>query len=73
MKKRIKVRKRPVVVEAYECTREEIIHTLEGDMTASVGDFVIIGIKGERYPCKPDVFWRTYEQVPGDTPATAYF
>ena len=73
MKKPIRVRKRPVVVEAYECVEEEIIHTLEGDMVASVGDFVIIGVKGEKYPCKPDVFMRTYERVPDDTPVTPYF
>jgi hypothetical protein len=39
------------------------IETLEGDMTASVGDFIIKGIQGEFYPCKPDIFEKTYEQV----------
>lgn len=38
-----------------------VIHTLEGDMIVSDGDFVITGIKGERYPCKPDIFEMTYE------------
>ncbi|CAI3236642.1 putative phage protein (fragment) [Clostridium neonatale] len=37
------------------------IKTLEGDMKASVGDFIIQGIKGELYACKPDVFEKTYE------------
>lgn len=37
------------------------IHTLEGDHHASVGDFIIKGVKGEFYPCKPDIFERTYE------------
>lgn len=58
-----KYRKKPVVVQAYECKKEEVIHTLEGDMVATVGDYVIIGLKGERYPCKPDVFRASYEEV----------
>ena len=37
------------------------IDTLEGRMTASLGDFIITGVKGERYPCKPDIFAATYE------------
>lgn len=39
------------------------IHTLEGDMKADVGDYVIKGIKGEFYPCKSDIFEATYESV----------
>jgi hypothetical protein len=39
-----------------------ILSTLEGDMEVSPGDFVIRGIKGEFYPCKPDVFDAKYEQ-----------
>lgn len=37
--------------------------TLEGDMLVNVGDYVIKGIKGEIYPCKPDIFELTYEKV----------
>ncbi len=37
------------------------IHTLEGVMTASKGDFIIKGVSGEFYPCKPDIFEKTYE------------
>lgn len=37
------------------------IDTLEGIMKADIGDFIIKGIKGEFYPCKPDVFAKTYE------------
>lgn len=40
-----------------------IIKTLEGDMLCSVGDYIIRGIKGEFYPCKPDIFEETYEKV----------
>lgn len=39
------------------------IQTLEGIMTASKGDFIIKGVKGEFYPCKPDIFEQTYEKV----------
>lgn len=38
-----------------------IIDTLEGRMTANRGDWVIKGVKGEFYPCKPDIFEATYE------------
>lgn len=40
-----------------------LIHTLEGSMTADRGDYVIRGVKGELYPCKPDIFALTYEPV----------
>lgn len=39
------------------------IPTLEGDHWASVGDFIIRGVAGEFYPCKPDIFAATYEEV----------
>lgn len=39
------------------------IETLEGTMRASVGDYIIRGVKGEFYPCKPDIFEETYEKV----------
>jgi hypothetical protein len=42
-----------------------IIKTLEGEMTASIGDWIIKGVKGEIYPCKPDIFEATYEPVHG--------
>lgn len=39
------------------------IKTLEGVMKASEGDYIIKGINGELYPCKPDIFIKTYEEV----------
>ena len=42
---------------------EFYIETLEGEMHVAQGDFVIKGIKGEFYPCKPDIFEATYERV----------
>ena len=58
-----KYRKKPIIVEAYIATKEEYIKTLEGTMKADKGDYVITGVKGERYPCKPDIFKQTYEEV----------
>jgi len=40
-----------------------IIPTMEGEMTASAGDWIIKGVKGEFYPCKPDIFEATYDAV----------
>lgn len=39
------------------------IETLEGTMRVSIGDYIIKGVKGEFYPCKPDIFEQTYEEV----------
>lgn len=50
-----KYRKRPMV-----------IHTLEGDLTAQPGDYIITGIAGEQYPCRADIFEETYEEVKED-------
>jgi hypothetical protein len=78
----MKYRKKPVVIDARQYTRNGldaekvaewcggdqtddgcIIHTLEGDHLASYGDWIIKGVKGEFYPCKPDIFEQTYEPV----------
>lgn len=75
-----KFRKKPVVIEAREYTRNGldaervaewcggqqtdegcIISTLEGDHLAQYGDMIIKGVKGEFYPCKPEIFAETYE------------
>lgn len=42
---------------------ELYIKTLEGDHHVSIGDYVIQGVNGELYPCKPDIFEKTYEEV----------
>ena len=85
----MKYRKKPVVVEARQLTRENgpelwewadskprygmdgevdglTIFTLEGRMKADFGDWIIRGVRGEFYPCKPDVFEATYEPVEED-------
>lgn len=62
------------MLEALECgeawfencgTKEVklVIKTLEGNHIANPGDYIIKGIKGELYPCKPDIFEQTYETV----------
>jgi hypothetical protein len=72
----MKYRKKPVVIEAtqwfklgdhpavfVDSQNKSYILTLEGPLHVSVGDFIITGIKGEQYPCKPDIFEATYEVV----------
>ena len=73
----MKFRKKPVVVEATQWfkhgdhkavlismeTLEPVIETLEGCMLVSKGDWIITGVNGEHYQCKPDIFEKTYELV----------
>jgi hypothetical protein len=74
----LKYRKKPVVVEATQWFKmgdhpkvevldaESIcgwIPTLEGIMAVTPGDYIITGVKGEHYPCKPDIFELTYEDA----------
>lgn len=49
--------------EKIENSQFAIINTLEGDMRANANDWIIRGINGELYPCKPDIFEKTYEIV----------
>ncbi len=68
-----KFRKRPIVVDAEQFRAADVfpegervptyIDTLEGRMLVSDGDWIITGVKGEKYPCKPDIFKATYEPV----------
>lgn len=58
-----KYRKKPVIIEAFQTDRKMIIHTLEGDMKANASDYIITGLRGEKYPCKPDIFEKSYELV----------
>jgi len=74
----MRFRKKPIVIEARVnrgqttaswcngqlCKDGRIlVSTLEGTMTASKGDWIIKGINGEFYPCKPDIFAKTYDEV----------
>ena len=73
----MKFRKKPVVIEATQWFKDgdhpavkmtnggkdPIIQTLEGPHFVTPGDWIITGVKGEHYPCKPDIFEATYERV----------
>lgn len=83
----IKVRKKPIIVRAFQLTESMItsaelndypnismsstgsnhyyfvVFTLEGKMRAEIGDWIIIGVEGELYPCKKSIFEKTYEEV----------
>jgi hypothetical protein len=50
----------PVCVDG-EGTKSLKIKTLEGTLTANIGDWIIVGVKGELYPCRDDIFKQTYE------------
>lgn len=52
-----------MLVDCHQREGRADIKTLEGVMTANPGDFIIQGVKGEIYPCKPDIFDATYELV----------
>lgn len=47
----------------FNNNNEILIETLEGTMKADIGDYIIKGVNGEFYPCKPDIFHKTYEKV----------
>jgi hypothetical protein len=49
--------------EIGRSTNKLYIKTLEGVMEANIGDYIIKGVNGEIYPCKPDIFEKTYEIV----------
>lgn len=52
-----------VIYDAKSCADGVRIATLEGNMDGSIGDYIIRGVAGEFYPCKPDIFTKTYEKV----------
>lgn len=56
-------RKKPLTIQAVQTKNQLMIHTLEGNMLADKGDYIIKGIKGEYYPCKPEIFEQSYEDV----------
>jgi hypothetical protein len=48
----------------YSTQHKHSIRTLEGDMDVQIGDWIIRGVAGELYPCKPHIFEQTYEATP---------
>lgn len=61
--KKITVIKKPIPVEAYQVEKDTIINTLEGDLIAKKGDWVITGVDGEQWPVKKDIFEKTYKVI----------
>ena len=62
-----KWRKKPVIIEAVVLGQPMTVETLEGTMRGNFGDYLITGVKGEQYFCKPDIFLATYEPVEDQT------
>lgn len=60
-KRMAKFRKKPITIDAIRCKQKAMIQTLEGPLFARAGDWIITGVKGERYPCRDDIFRETYE------------
>jgi len=58
-----KYRKKPVIVHAKQMDAPFEVETMEGKLKGKAGDFLIIGVKGERYPCDQEIFNMTYEEV----------
>ena len=59
----MKYRKKPIIIDAYQTDVEMDIETPEGVMHANEGDYIITGVKGEKYPCNADIFEATYEVI----------
>jgi len=59
-----KATKKAITISYRIAKEDEIVKTLEGDMQAKKGDYIITGVNGEIYPCKPDIFLKTYEILP---------
>lgn len=60
-----KYKKKPIVVKAIQILRPFKVQTKEGIMSGKPGDYLIMGIEGEFYPCDKDIFKKTYEGVQG--------
>ena len=53
----------PPEINVFDCHKKPAIRTLEGWHEVTPGDWIITGVNGEHYPCKPDIFEKTYEPV----------
>jgi len=51
------------VIEAKQMKRNFVVQTIEGTMKGQAGDYLIIGVRGERYPCAKEIFEETYDEV----------
>ncbi len=53
-----------IILHMDQEPKHVVIKTMEGDMRGDLGDWIIRGVKGEFYPCKPDIFAATYDPAP---------
>ena len=58
-----KYRKKPVIIDAVPIKKRMIIETLSGPVIGRPGYWLLTGVNGEQYPCKDDIFQKTYEKV----------
>lgn len=58
-----KYQKKPVIVYAIQMDEPFEVETLEGVMKGNAGDYLIKGVNGELYPCKSDIFNKTYFEI----------
>jgi len=56
-------RKRPVVIRAKKMEKSFTVRTMEGKLRGKAGDYLVIGVKGEKYPVDREIFEETYEEV----------
>lgn len=60
----MKVRKKPVVIEAKRITEPQLVYTAHGRVRAEIGDYLLTDPRtGDTWPIKPDIFEATYEEV----------
>ena len=55
--------KKPIPIQAIQINEPFTVDTLEGRHTGNAGDYLVIGIRGERYPVKKDIFEESYDEV----------
>jgi hypothetical protein len=58
-------RKKPITITAYPISEEFEVETLEGTMKGKPGDWLMIGVNGEMYPCDKEIFAKTYDIISG--------
>jgi hypothetical protein len=58
-------KKKPIVIGAVQINEPFLVETLEGVLRGHAGDYLIVGVRGERYPIRKDIFEETYESVEG--------
>ena len=55
--------KKPIAIKCHQMSEPFVVETLEGNMRGEAGDYLMVGINGEMYPCAKDIFEKTYDKV----------